>query len=100
MHFIAISLKTKYKYLRDEKFGLVSRKLDKLSAPSPAPCCVRPSHDFELFLKTDIRHIVLDQKKNSKNILEKAFFYIFSGFFLNYGFVSMAPLRGEILLLK
>jgi hypothetical protein len=30
--------------------------------------------DFELFWKTDMRRIVLDQKKNSKNILEKAFF--------------------------
>jgi hypothetical protein len=29
---------------------------------------------------------VLDQKKNSKDILEKAFFYILRGFFLNWGF--------------
>ncbi len=29
---------------------------------------------------------VLDEKKNSKNTLEKEFFYILSGFFLNWGF--------------
>jgi hypothetical protein len=34
-----------------------------------------------------MRHIVLDQKKNSKNTLERAFFYIFSSFFRNWGFV-------------
>jgi hypothetical protein len=40
--------------------------------------------DFEHFWKTDMRHIVLDQKNNSKNILDKAFFkHIFSGFLLN-----------------
>jgi hypothetical protein len=33
--------------------------------------------DFKLFSKTEKRHIVLDQEKNSKNILEKAFFDIF-----------------------
>jgi hypothetical protein len=46
-----------------------------------------------------MRHIVLDQKKNSKNTLEKAIFYIFSGFFRNWGFVlknvKMVPLRAE-----
>jgi hypothetical protein len=32
--------------------------------------------------------VVLDQKKSCKNILEKAFFYIFSGFLFIAGFVS------------
>jgi hypothetical protein len=35
--------------------------------------------DFEFFLEIDMRHTVWDQKKNSENILEKAFFYIWSG---------------------
>jgi hypothetical protein len=30
-------------------------------------------------LEIDMRHTVRDQKKNSENILEKAFFYIWSG---------------------
>jgi hypothetical protein len=37
---------------------------------------------IELFWKTDMRHLVLDRKKNYKSILEKAFFYIFSGFLI------------------
>jgi hypothetical protein len=35
-----------------------------------------------------MRQIVLDQKKNFKNIIENVFFYILSGFFLNWVFVS------------
>jgi hypothetical protein len=30
---------------------------------------------------------VVDQKKNSKKVLEKALFFIFGGYFLNWGFV-------------
>ncbi len=46
-----------------------------------------------------MRHTVLDQKKkNSENVLEKAFFHILSGFFLNWGFMlkiwKVALLRG------
>jgi hypothetical protein len=37
--------------------------------------------DFELFFLID-KHLVLDQKKNSKNIFEKAFFYYFQWFLL------------------
>ncbi len=35
-----------------------------------------------------MRHTVLDQEMNSNNVLEKAIFYILSGFFLNWGFMS------------
>jgi hypothetical protein len=35
-----------------------------------------------------MQHAVLDEKTNSKNILEKAFFFILSGFFPNWEFVS------------
>jgi hypothetical protein len=44
--------------------------------------------DFEIFFFNYIPHTVLDQKNNFMNILEKAFFYIFSGIFLNLGFES------------
>ncbi len=50
--------------------------------------CVIGYCDLELKKNIDVRHIVLDQKKNSKNILEKVFFYIVSRFFFNWGFVS------------
>ncbi len=43
---------------------------------------------LSFFSKIDVGHIVLDQKKNSKNILEKAFSYILSGFFHNLDLVS------------
>jgi hypothetical protein len=33
-----------------------------------------------------MHHTVLDEKKMSSNVLEKAFFYILSSLFLNWGF--------------
>jgi hypothetical protein len=44
--------------------------------------------DFELFFKTDVRQIVLYQKKKSKKIFKKAVFKIFNSFFHNWGSVS------------
>jgi hypothetical protein len=59
--------------------------------------------DLELSFKIYMRHTVLDQKKNSKNVLEKAFFFILSGFFLNWRFMlkilKVTLLRGEIFFL-
>ncbi len=49
-------------------------------------------------------HRLSYQKKNLKNILEKAFFYILRGFFLNWAFVSknlkMFLLKGEKIFLE
>jgi hypothetical protein len=53
-------------------------------------------NDFELFFfKINMCLTVLDEKRNSKNILERRIFYIMSGFFLNWGFWKIALLRGE-----
>ncbi len=43
-----------------------------------------------------MRHTVLDQEKNSKNVVEKAIFYILSGFFPNWGFLSKNFTNGPV----
>jgi hypothetical protein len=49
-------------------------------------------------------HIVLDKKKNSKNILEKVIFYILSGFFLNWDLcpkmIKMGPSESWFFILE
>ncbi len=36
-----------------------------------------------IFLIIEMYHTILDQKKDSKNVLEEAFFFHFSSYFLN-----------------